>query len=58
MVKKQTIYVTLHNGKSVKVQIPANIKDDMAIQFKLNSLYGHMGWQSYKIRETNEKQDS
>jgi hypothetical protein len=57
MTKTQTIYVTLHNGKSVRVQIPASVKDDMAIQFTLNSRFGHQGWSKYKIRETKPKYD-
>ena len=55
MKETQTIYVTLHDGKSIRVQIPKNITDEKAIQFKLNSLYGETGWKSYIIRDKNGK---
>jgi hypothetical protein len=53
MTKNQIIFVTLHNDKVVKRLIPYGV-NAMKIQFLLNSMYGHMGWQSYKIKVTDK----
>lgn len=54
MGKTQTIYVVLHDGTTEKVSIPAEVKDEKAIELMLSSRFGRQGWKSYKIREPNK----